>query len=123
MKKILFVIALLLVPSIAKAQGTSYLMWDHATTTVAQAATMNTQVVADGVVITAPQTCTQVGTTAQCKVAIPALTNGPHTYKVGSTIASVFYEADLNITWPPSGGTGSGPTVPRLTITVIVNVP
>jgi hypothetical protein len=124
MRRFLFSLALVLALTASPVLAqTPTLIWNHPSTTVAQANAMQTQVVADGTIVTAAQTCTQVGTSAECRVAIPQITNGQHVYRVNSNIAGVNHEAQLNLTWPPSGGNGQGPTAPRLTITVVVSVP
>jgi len=122
MKKFLFTAFLFLIPTIANAQTTTSLLWDHIGATPAQTATFNHVIKVDDVVITGTPTCIVNGANTTCKFPVGVLANGSHTFNVSTLVDNVLRETILTKTFPLTGGNAQ-PVNPKFTITIIISVP
>jgi hypothetical protein len=121
MKKILFLVACLVLPTVLAAQTpTATLRWDYAAP-LADVTTYTQSVSIDGTVLATAPTCTAVNATSStCSVAAPQLATGTHTVVVAATKNGI--TAETRITGIGATGGPAQPSNQRLVITVTVAI-
>lgn len=117
MKKILGILAILLLSSEAGAQTVS-LAWDYDKVPT-EVATYTQEVKIDNTVLTTAPVCVAKGTTATtCSVSAPSLATGSHTVSISATRASV--TATTVITGIGGTNAPSNPSNHKVVITVTI---